>query len=226
MSVYMRQLGAVVWKDVRVELRTRQRIATTTAFAVLVPILFHYALDRTLVRPRDVGAGLIWMTIVFGGLLALGRTFELEEEESAMQGLLLSPIPLDALYLAKVTANFLLLVGLEAVTFAAFGLFFGIGFGDDPLALGAVVLLATLGFVAVGTLLSAISNRTTLGDTLLPVLVFPLLVPVIVFGVTATARLFAGRPLAEVTGNMRLLGAYALLALLTGAVLFRYVVEE
>ena len=92
--------------------------------------------------------------------------------------------------------------------------------------LTTVMLLGVLGFVAIGTLFSAISHRTTMGETLLPILVFPLLVPVVIFGVTATARLFVGRPVAEVSGNVRMLAAYAIVGLVSGVVLFRYVVEE
>jgi heme exporter protein B len=161
-----------------------------------------------------------------GGMLGLGRTFSLEEEEGAFQGILLSPIPRDAIYLGKVAANYLILTAVTALVFGVFALFFGLTFGQHPLALAGVVLLGILGFVAIGTLFSAISSRTSMGDTLLPILVFPLMIPVIIFGVTATAALFAGLPVAEVDGNLRMLGAFAAVALFTGAWLFRFVVEE
>ncbi|MBT8397119.1 MAG: heme exporter protein CcmB, partial [Gemmatimonadetes bacterium] len=161
-----------------------------------------------------------------GGMLGLGRTFYLEEAEGAFQGILLSPIPRDALYLGKVLSNFILLVVVTALVFGVFALFFGLRFGAHPLALVAVILLGTLGFVAIGTLFSAISVRTTMGDTLLPILVFPALVPLIIYGVTATSRLFQGLPVSEVDGNIRMLGAFAVVALAAGAGLFRYVVEE
>ena len=223
---YLRQLGAIVWKDVVVELRTRERVAAMGGFTVLVGILFNYAIDPTVVAPQDIAAGLIWMTIIFGGMLGLGRTFSLEEEEGAFQGILLSPIPRDAIYLAKVLANFIILTVVTALVFGVFALFFGLEFGGHSLALSGVVLLGILGFVAIGTLFSAISAGTTMGDTLLPILVFPLLIPLIIFGVTATSSLFAGLPASEVDGNIRMLGAFAVVALFAGAGLFRYVVEE
>lgn len=223
---YFRQLGAIVWKDVVVELRTRERIAAMGGFTVLVGILFNYAIDPTVVEPQAIAAGLIWMTIVFGGMLGLGRTFSLEEEEGAFQGILLSPIPRDAIYLAKVLANFIILTVVTVLVFAVFALFFGLEFGGHPLALSGVVLLGILGFVAIGTLFSAISAGTTMGDTLLPILVFPLLIPLIIYGVTATSSLFAGLPASEVDGNIRMLGAFAAVALFAGAGLFQYVVEE
>jgi len=223
---YLRQMGALIWKDVVVELRTRERFAAMGGFPILVGILFNFAIDPTVVEPQAIGSGLIWMTIVFGGMLGLGRTFHLEEEEGAFQGILLSPIPRDALYLGKVVANFILLTAVTILVFGVFALFFGLQFGGHPLALAGVVLLGILGFVAIGTLFSAISAATTMGDTLLPILVFPVLIPVVIYGVTATSRLFQGLPVSEVDGNIRIMGAFAVVALAAGAGLFRYVVEE
>ena len=223
---YLRQLSALIRKDLALELRTRERIAAMGAFVVLVAILFNYAIDRTAVSMQEISAGLIWMTVVFGGMLGLGRTFQMEEEDGAFQGILLAPIPRDAVYLGKVMANFILLMVVVALVFVVFGIFFDLRFGSEPLVLTTVMLLGVLGFVAIGTLFSAISHRTTMGETLLPILVFPLLVPVVIFGVTATARLFVGRPVAEVSGNVRMLAAYAIVGLVSGVVLFRYVVEE
>jgi len=222
----LRQIGALVWKDVVIEFRTRERVVAMGGFAVLVGVLFNYAIDPTVVEPQAIASGLIWLTVVFGGMLGLGRTFHLEEEDGALQGILLSPIPRGALYLGKVAANFLLLTVVTLLVFGIFGLFFGLDFGNHPFALGGVVLMGILGFVAVGTLFSAISARTTMGETLLPILMFPLLVPLVIYGVTATSSLFAGLPISEVDGNLRMLGGFALGALTAGSFLFRYVVED
>ena len=109
MSRYLTQLRVIVWKDLLLELRTRERLAAMGAFAVLSGVLFSFAIDTTLVRPQDVAAGLIWMTIVFGGLLGVGRTFQIEAEDRAMLGILTSPTPKDAVFLAKTVSNFILL---------------------------------------------------------------------------------------------------------------------
>ena len=105
MSDYLRQVFAVVRKDLLQELRTRQRVATMGAFAVLVAVLFNYAVDPTIVRIQNIAAGLLWMTLIFAGIMGVGRTFALEAEDGAFQGVLLSPIPRDAIYLGKVIAN-------------------------------------------------------------------------------------------------------------------------
>lgn len=223
---YLRQFRAVVRKDLLLELRTRQRFVTMGGFAVLVGVLFNYAMDRSVVAPQDMAGGLIWMTLVFAGIMGVGRTFELESEDGAFQGVLLSPIPRDALYLGKVTSNFILVLAVVLLVLAVFGLFFQLDYGNEPLALLGLLALGTLGFVALATLFGAISTGTTLGETLLPILVFPLLIPMVVYGVTGTSRLLAGRPVTEVAGSLRMLGAFALLALAAGATLFRFVVED
>lgn len=226
MSLYLRQIRVIVWKDLLLELRTRERVAAMGAFAVLAGVLFNYSIDTTRVRPQDVAAGLIWMTIVFGGLLGVGRTFYLEAQDSAMQGVLTSPAPKDAIFIAKTFANFTLLYAVSLLVLFVFMLFFQVQIGTSWAALVLALGLGALGFVALGTLFAAVSTGTRMGETLLPILVFPLLVPMVIYGVGATGRLLAGRPVSEVAGNLRMLGAFALLALAAGAALFRFVVED
>lgn len=226
MNVYVRQVGTIVWKDLLLELRTRERIAAMGAFAVLAGVLFNFSTDMSLVPPQDIAAGLIWMTLVFDGLLGVGRTFHLESEDGALQGILMSPAPKDAIFLGKTISNFALLYVIALLVLGVFMLFFGLEIGSSPLAVLLALALGSLGFVALGTLFAAVSSGTRLGETVLPILVFPLLVPMVIYGAGATGRLLAGRPVAEVAGNLRMLGAFALVALGAGAVLFRFVVED
>lgn len=224
---YLRQLAAVVRKDVVVELRSRQRVTAMAAFTVLVGILFNYAMNETdSTQVQESAAGLIWMTLVFAGMLGVGRTFQLEAEDGAFSGVLMSPIPKDALYLAKVLSNFILVMTTVLLLLGVFGLFFGLDYGARPLAVLAVLALGALGFVSLSTLFAAVSSATSMGETLLPILVFPLLVPMIVFGGSATDVLLDGRDFSAVDGNVRMLSAFTLVALLAGAILFRHVVEE
>ena len=223
---YLGQVYAILWKDLLVEIRTRERIAAMGAFAVLAGVLFNFAMDQTVVRPQDIAAGLIWMTLVFGGLLGIGRTFHLEAQDGAFQGVLTSPTPKDAVFLGKTTANFILLYLVALLVVGVFTLFFGLDLGDHPGTLALVLALGSLGFVALGTLFSAVSSGTHMGETLLPILVFPLLVPMVIYGVSATGRLLAGRPVSEVEGSVRMLAAFAVLAVGAGAAMFRFVVEE
>jgi len=226
MSLYLRQVRAIVWKDLLLELRTRERLVAMGAFAVLAGILFDYTLDTTRVQPEDVAAGLIWMTIVFGGLLGIGRTFHLEGQDAALQGVLMSPAPKDAVFFGKTLANFVLLYAVAVLVLGVFTFLFGLEPGGSVWMLLAALALGALGFVALGTLFAAVSSGTRMGETLLPILVFPLLLPMVIWGGVATGRLLDGRPVAEVAASLRLLGAFALVALATGAVLFRFVVED
>ena len=105
LKLYLTQLWAVAWKDLLIELRSRERVGAMGGFTVLVGVLFNYAIDPTLVRPEDIASGLIWLTIVFAGTLGLGRTFELEAQDGAFQGVLMSPVPRDALFLGKVLSQ-------------------------------------------------------------------------------------------------------------------------
>jgi len=223
---YLRLIWAIARKDMMIELRTYERLAAMSAFAVLVGILFNYAIDTSLVRPREIASGLIWMTIIFGGMLGMGRTFQLEEKDGTIEGILQSPIPLDAIYLGKVIANFVLLTVITGIIFIVFSVFFNLQFADNIIALVGIVSFGILAFVAINTLFSAMASRSTMGESLLPVLVFPLVVPIVIYGSTATSRLFAGRPFDEVTGNIRMLAAIAILFLVAGAWLFSFVIEE
>ena len=226
MRTYIGLVWAIARKDLLVEFRTLERLISMGAFVVLIGILFNFSIDTTVVRPQDIAAGLIWMTIIFGGMLGMGRTFSLEEQDGALTGILQSPIPLDALYLGKVLGNFVLLSVMVALVFLVFGMFFGLTFAGSLVSLVGVVASGVLGFVALTTLFSAMTTRSSMGEGLLPVLIFPLLVPVIVNGTTATNRLFAGRPFAEVDGNLRMLAAFAIGSTVVCAWLFRFVIEE
>ena len=226
MRTYIGLVWAIARKDLLVELRTWERLISMAAFVVLIGLLFNFSIDRSLVQPQDIAAALIWMTIIFVGMLGMGRTFQLEEQDGALTGILQSPIPLDALYLGKVLGNFVLMSVMVVLVFVVFTAFFNLRFAGNPYTLVGVVALGVLGFVSLNTLFSAMATRSSMGESLLPVLVFPFLVPVLVYGTTATDRLFAGRPFVEVVGNLRMLAAFAILFTIAGAVLFRFVIEE
>ena len=138
----------------------------------------------------------------------------------------MTPVPRDALFFGKVLSNYVILLVVVFIVLGVFGLFFSLDWGSSLGALVGGLALGALGFVAVGTLFSAVSSGTAMGGALLPILLFPLLVPVVIYGTSVTGRLLVGRPFTEVEGQLRILGAFALVALAVGAGLFRYVVEE
>lgn len=225
MTSYLGQVLAVARKDLLLEVRSRERVVAMGTFAVLVAVVFSFALDPT-VRARSIAGAMIWVTVLFAGTLGLGRSFALEREQDALAGLLLSPVPRGALYLGKLLANLAIVLAVEVLVFPVYALFFGLSFAGSLGVLAGIVVLATVGFMALGTLFAAMAAHTRMGDTLLPILLLPLLVPVVIFAASATQRLLVGRPVSEVSAAVRMLLAFDLIYLAVCTAAFGAVVEE
>lgn len=225
MRRFLAELTAIAAKDLALELRSRERITSTATFAVLVAVVFSFAIDPT-VRARSIAGAMVWITILFAGTLGVGRSFSLEREQEALVGVLLSPASRGAIYLGKFAANLIILFAVELVVFPVYALFFGLAAPRALGALVAVVTLASVGFMALGTLFSAVAAHTRLGETALPILLLPLLLPVVIFASSATQRLLAGRPVEEVDGALRMLLAFGLINLAVCSLVFGAVVEE
>ncbi|HEX2189620.1 MAG TPA: heme exporter protein CcmB [Longimicrobiaceae bacterium] len=225
MGRYLATVLAVARKDLVLELRSRERLVVTGTFAVLVAVVFSFSLDPT-VRARSFAGAMIWVTVIFAGILGLGRSFGLEREQEALSGMLLAPVDRGALFLGKFLANLAILLAVEAVIFPVYTLFFGLSFAGSLGGVALIVFLASVGFMLLGTLFAAVSAHTRLGETVLPVLLLPLLIPVVIFAVSGTQRLLVGRPFEEVEGNLRMLLAFDLIYLFVCTVVFGSVVEE
>ena len=226
---YISLVWTVARKDLVLELRTLERLIAMGAFAVLVGVLFQFSIDTSLIRVQTIAPSLIWMTTVFAGILGLGRTYIIESENKALAGVLQSPVALDVIYLGKVVSNFILLLLVMTLILIVFSLFFNLSFPIEIkgwLSLAGVFSLGVLCFVSIMTLLSAVAVNNTMGESIIPVLVFPLLVPVMIHAVTATNRIFANRPFVEIEGNLRMLSAMVLIFLMLGANLFRFAIED
>ena len=221
----LRHALTVAGKDLTLELRTRERLVSMLSFAVLVAVVFSFALDPTF-RARAIGGAMLWITILFAGMLGLGRSFSAEREQDALAGILLAPVDRGAVFLGKFAANLVLLLVTAAVVFPVYGLFFQLPLLTGAAGMALVVLLASIGFMALGTLFSAVAASTRLGETVLPVLLLPLLIPVVIFAAGATQRLLIGRPFAEVAGSVRMLAAFDLIFVIVCTLVFGSVVEE
>lgn len=194
----MTVLGAawhIARKDLRVESRSRELVFTTLFFAVTSVLVFSFSFvqaDDTV--PVGAASGILWVTLAFSGTIALTRTFEREREHDTLRGLLLSPAPRTAVYLGKLFGVMLLLLAIQALIVPLTGLFFQAPITRSPLWLIAVLLAGALGFAAVGTLFAAMLVRARSRDVLLPIVLFPLVVPVIIAGVRGTNALFLPEP--------------------------------
>lgn len=225
MGRFLGQVLTVARKDLVLELRSRERLVLSGTFAVLVALVFSFSLDPTL-RARDFAAAMIWVTVLFAGILGLGRSFAMEREQEALAGMLLAPVERGVLFLGKFLANLAILLSVELVIFPVYALFFGLAFAGSLWGIALIVFLASVGFMLLGTLFAAVSAHTRLGEMMLPVLLIPLLLPVVIFAVSGTQRLMVGRPFEEVMGNLRMLLAFDLIYLFVCTVIFGSVVEE
>ena len=213
-------------KDLLLEFRSRTAFLASLAFTALVLAIFNFARDPTAVSATDLAPGILWITFCFAGLLGLNRAFGLERENRTIDGLLLAPVSRTALYLGKALAN-LVFVGLvEAIALPLFALFFNVEVLQVLAPLAGVIALATIGFVALGTLLSAIAVNTRFAELLLPVLMLPFLAAPIIAAVQLTAGLFGGRPLSEGPPWIKLLVGYDIVVVVAALLLFEFTLEE
>jgi heme exporter protein B len=220
---WLRLALVIAGKDVRAELRSRTAILSAVVFAALVLVVFNFARDPTALAAVDLAPSVLWVTFALAAMLALNRAFTIEQENAALDGLLLAPVPREALFAGKLLAN---LAFVEAVTLPLFVLFFNVDLGAALPGIIGVTALATVGFVTVGTIFSAMAVRTRFAELMLPVLLLPFMVPPLIGAVQVTARLLAGRPLSEMVGWLRLLALYDLVFVILCSLVFTAVVDE
>ncbi|HEU6452244.1 MAG TPA: heme exporter protein CcmB [Gemmatimonadaceae bacterium] len=213
-------------KDLAIEFRTRTAFFSAVVFALLGIVIFYFAWDPTAVAAIDLAPGVLWVIFTFAGLLGLHRSFGVEMADRAIDGLLGAPVPREAIYLGKALANLVFVVAVEAITIPALALFYNMPFGGQGWAIAGIALLASIGLVAVGTLFSAMAVNTRLAELLLPMLSLPFFVPVVMPAAQATARLLAGRPVAEVASWMRILVAFDIAFVVACMLAFPFTLEE
>ena len=220
--LFCEQVVAILWKDIRYELRSKQTWIGMGLFALLVFVIFNFAFDLRVDNRAAVVPGALWVAFVFASLLGLGRTIAAERERGSLDRLLLCPVSRKAIYLAKLLGNMLFIGVVEIIALPIFAALFNV-----PLFTGAllpIVFLGTLGVATIGTLFSAMSAATQARDLLLPLLVFPLIVPVVIGAVRATGALLV------VAANeppwLGLMAAFDVIFLSISLLTFEYVIEE
>jgi heme exporter protein B len=222
----VRLVLAIAAKDIRAELRSRTALLSAVVFAALVLVIFNFARDPTAVAAVDLSPSVLWVTFALAAMVALNRAFTVERENGALDGLLLAPVPRGAVFLGKLVANLAFVGTVEAVALPLFVLFFNVDLRHALPGLLGVTVLATIGFVAVGTLFSAMAVRTRFAELMLPVLLLPFMVPPLIGAVQVTARLLADRPLSEMMGWLRLLALYDVVFVTLCTMAFASVVDE
>jgi heme exporter protein B len=213
---------AILWKDIRCELRSKQTWTGMGLFALLVLVIFNFAFDLRVDNKAAIAPGVLWVAFVFASLLGLGRTIAAEREKGSMDRLLLCPVDRKAIYLAKLLGNLLFIGVVEIVALPVYAALFNV-----PLFAGAllpIVLLGTLGVATIGTLCSAMAAATRARELLLPVLVFPLIVPVVISAVRATGSLIVVAP--NEPPWLGLIAAFDVIFLSISMLMFEFVIEE
>lgn len=221
-TLFWSQTLAIVWKDVRCELRTRQVWIAMGMFAVLVLVVFNFAFDLRVDNETAVAPGALWIAFVFASVLGLGRTLASEQDHGAMDRLLICPVDRKAVYFAKLLGNLVFLVAVEVVAVPIFAALYDLPVLSAMMVL--VVLLGTIGVAAVGTLFSAVALGTRAREMLLPLLVFPLIIPIVIAAVKATQSLVS--PASGEPPWLGLIAAFDVIFLSISALVFHYVIEE
>ncbi len=218
--------GAILRKDLKLEMRTGDSTITLVALSMLILVVLVLAFNPAEGRTADLAAGALWVALIFAGMLGASRALVAERDNSCILGLLLSPIDCAQIYAAKLAAAFIFMMVAEVAAVILLMLFFNLEFGVRLALLAPPVVLGALGFAAISTLLATIASRTRAGDLLLPVLVVPIFVPALIAGVKASAAALSGTTIAELAGWLRIMIAFDVLFVVAGYLLFDYVVVE
>jgi heme exporter protein B len=215
---------AIVAKDVAAELRSKETLSTLLIFALMIVVVFNFAFELRVENARQIAPGVLWVAFTFAGILALNHSFVMEREEGCIEGLRLTPVDRGAIYLGKFLGNTLIMLVAEACILPVFAVLFDVSILNP--ALWLIVVLGTVGFVAVGTLFAAMTVSTRAREAMLPLLLFPITVPVLIAACKSTGQVLDGQPLSEVYSWLRLLLAFDIIFTVIALLGFEYVLEE
>jgi heme exporter protein B len=224
--MFMRQIAAILMKDLKAEWRTREILTTMFVFTVLVIVVFNFALGANPELIRQVTPGILWVALLFATVLGLQRSAQMEYEDDCLSGVLLAMGERSAFFVAKTAGNMLYLLMITLCTFPLFTIWFRVNIFVHILPLSVVLLLGILGFSAIGTLFSIITLNTRTREIMLPLLFLPVSVPLMIASIYATAKLIAGKDLGEVTDFLTLMGVFDIVFLVVALLVFDAVVEE
>ena len=224
MRQFLGPVVALAWKDILLEVRTRDIVVSVAVFAFLVMVVFNFALNVTPKLEEDLAPGILWVTFVFAGVLAMNRAFVLEKDRGSLEGLLLTPASRDAIYFGKMLGTFLFMIAVEAVVLPVFTVLFN--FSVFSPALIASIVLATLGFATVGTLFSAMAVHTRSREIMLPLLFLPIILPLIIAAVESSGGSIGGGSPVSVWRWLGLIAVFDAVFLVVCPWVFGFVLEE
>jgi len=221
---FIKAVSAIVWKDLQAEFRSRELFSAMLVFSLLIILIFNFALELDIKTRQSVTAGVLWATFAFAGTLGLNRAMAIEKDRGCLDGLLLAPVDRSAIFFGKVISNLVFMLIVEAIVLPVYSVLYNMNLFQPGLMI--VILLGSIGYVAVGTLLAAMSVQTRTRDMLLPILLFPVAIPVLLSAVKASSGLLAGVPFEEVQFPINLLIAYDVIFVAVAFMTFENIVEE
>jgi heme exporter protein B len=221
---YLRALSAIVWKDLAAELRSRELVGAMLVFALIVVLIFNFALELDLRTRGTITAGVLWVTFAFAGTLGLNRSMSIEKDRGCLDGLLLAPVDRSAIYFGKVLGNLIFMMIVEAIMLPTYSILYNVNLFRPGLL--AVILLGSIGYTVVGTLLSSMAVQARTRDILLPILLFPVVLPVLISAVKASTGILQGVEWAEIMPWLNMLIAYDVIFTAVAFMVFDFVVEE
>lgn len=224
MKPFLRTMGAIVWKDLAAEWRSREMISGMLVFALLVVFIFNFALELSPATRSSVTAGVLWVTFSFAGTLGLNRSMAAEKDRGCLDGLLLAPVDRTALYFGKMLSNLVFMLAVALIVMPVYSVLYNVNLMQP--GLWAVVALGSLGYVSVGTLLASMAVQARTRDILLPILLFPVLIPLLVAAVKASSGFLQAVPMEEIWPWLNLMIVYDVVFISTAFMVFEAVVEE
>jgi heme exporter protein B len=222
---YLRKVMAIVGKDIATELRTKEMVSAMFVFSLLIIFIFNFAFDLRAENLQTLAPGVLWVAIAFAGMLGLSRSFILERDRGVLDGLLLAPVDRSAIYFGKMIGNVLFISIVEIFILPFFIVLFNQSIATLPMLVG-VVILGTIGFASVGTLFSAMAVHTRAREILLPIMLFPVVVPVMLSAVRLTSAILDNTPFEDISHWLALLVAFDTIFIAVSFILFEFVVEE
>jgi len=221
---FFKAVSAVVWKDLQAEFRSRELFSAMLVFSLLIILIFNFALELDIKTRQSVTAGVLWATFAFAGTLGLNRSMAIEKDRGCLDGLLLAPVDRSAIYFGKVISNLTFMLIVEVIILPVYSVLYNVNLFQPGLLM--VILLGSIGYAGVGTLLSAMSVQTRTRDILLPILLFPVIIPVLLSAVKASSGFLEGVELSEIILPINLLIVYDIIFISLAFMFFEYVVEE
>ncbi|MGB9640423.1 MAG: heme exporter protein CcmB [Anaerolineales bacterium] len=221
---YLRAILAVMVKDLTAEIRSRELLSSMFVFALLVILIFNFALELDVATRLTVTAGVLWVTFAFAGTLGLNRSMASEKDRGCLDGLLLAPVDRSAIFFGKMIGNLIFMIVVEIIVLPIYSVLYNINLFSTGFL--GVVLLGSIGYVTVGTLLATMAVQTRTRDVMLPILLFPVTIPLLIAAVKGSMGFLQGIEMDEIRPWLNLLISYDIIFMALAFMVFDYLVEE